>query len=324
MTKGSAVLYCLEDAAMYLGVSVLEIKRFWQKGEIRCCRKLSVSPEIGAFVLCDSIESYISELYFDSVKNGDSLPNNPRMPISSSDAIQTDDLGYLNYQTVNEWGYETGNTLLVDTYEARVFESFDGTRFSVYEIEQDGENEWSIQPQEPVAFSFSLSNDGLLKEALFSVEELDRVKLHLSAPKESTAATPAPLVKERTSAAKKQWKTPAEFFDNEDNFAWRPEEGREVWWQVALEGPKTELKECLYRALLLYFRYRPEAPDPAIHTLIEFMRAYVPHKNEKSPLWEVKTGRKGLVSFDGSDPKQRITNVERTMEGILKTRIVKN
>lgn len=329
MIKDNAVLYCLEDSASYLGISILDFKRLLQQGKIRYCKNLS-TPVSDAFVSRSSVENRMHDHYFkvmtdNSVQDGNSLPDVPRMTISSSDVIQTDYLGYLSYQTVHDWEHQIENSCSnKDAYEARVFESFSGITFSVYEIDRDGENEWSIQPDEPLPFPLSLGKDGLLSEAQFSVEELERVKAHISVPKDPKSASSESSAKDQSSTAKKRWKTPAEFFTDEDNFTWRPEEGRKAWWQVKIQKPETKDKQVFFRALLLYFLFRPDGDDPSFAALIEFMQAYEPDTNDKSPLWSVIVSKDGGISLDGTDNYRPKGNLERTMKGILKTRKAKN
>lgn len=326
MIKDSAVLFCLDDAANYLGVSVLDFKRLLQQGKIRYCQNLS-TPLSDVFVLRGSVDSRLHDHYLkvatdDSVQDGHSSPDVPRMYISSADAIQTDNLGYLSYQAVHDWGYEIDNAWSDRVrYDARVFESFDGIKFSVYELERDGENEWSIQPDEPLEFHFSLREDGLLSETLFSIEELDRVKTHCAAPVEANGVVSEALCKERSTIAHKRWKSPVDFFADEDNFYWRPEEGRKSWWQVELQGAQTSNKKFFFRALLLYFLYLPEAPNPSIDTLLAFMRAYQPHPSDEDPLWILRELRgKREFCLDGSENYQPYGNMERPMLSILETR----
>lgn len=328
MIKDSVVLFCLEDAANYLGVSALDFKRLLQQGKIRYCQNLS-TPLSDVFVLRGSVESRLHDHYLkvatdDSVQDGHSSPDVPSMSVSSADVIQTDNLGYLSYQAVHDWGYEIDNSWLDrDRYDARVFESFDGSKFSVYELERDGENEWSIQPDKPLEFHFSLGEDGLLSETRFSVEELDRVKVHSSSPEEANGVVSEALSKERSFIEHKRWKSPADFFADEDNFYWRPEEGRKSWWQVELQGPKTKAKQVFFRALLLYFRFRPEGVNPSLATLIEFMQAYEPDTDDKSPLWSVIVSKEG-VSLDGTVNYQSKGNLERTMKSVLQSRKTNN
>ena len=310
----------LEEAAEFVGVSDREFKRLVRQGLIRYCCNLS-TPISEVFVLRRSIEVQLyAQPPSDSVQQvagfDDQSTSSNCMYITASDVIKDHAyLGYLSYPDVHEPGAEINNYWSESTYHACVFENFNGEKFSVYELDQVDEKDWTIQANKPISFPFTLGNDLLLEAPTFSYEELYKVKPRVLSEVASASWRPPKI-----------WATKEDFWKDEDIDAsgWVYQDRMESWMQVSLPERFRSSNEVLFKALNLYFRFRPDAPDPNIDELLSFMDGYDPasHKGNPADYWQMKKVQGGY-EFKGEDSdviKSR-SNLKTSLKTLLNRRL---